>query len=259
MLILLAESKTMSAHQYPVEPAKYAEHTPVVESTADEIMAKMESMTPGEISEALGISNGLAVKAHNLAYDFPHKLSGYKPLEAFTGEAFRSLEASTLSPEALERAAVSLKFISSVYGLLSAEDIIKPYRNEFNKALDPSLGTPIQIFKPKVTIALAKIIKENGVKDVINLLPADADKCIDWKIIRSFTKVHRMVFQTIGPSGKLKTPIAGRLKALRGTMARTILSENLQTFSDLTNFESPDFFFSPTHSKPLLPVFLSAE
>ena len=257
MLTLLAESKTMSGTQLPQTAETLESHRPVFEDTADELMNYLSTLTPAQISEKLGVSAQLGIKARNLAYDFPHKSMGYPALTAFTGEAFRGLEADTLPEEAIDRANEDLKFISSVYGLLNADDIIKPYRMEFNKPIFPDNKTSIQTYKPKITTSLAKLIKNNKINDIIDLLPNDADKCIDWKIIRAFTKVHKVVFQVMGQDGKFKTPIAKRLKELRGLMARIILMENIESFKQLTEVENDQFIFSPELSKPGLPVFIS--
>lgn len=257
MLVLLAESKTMASSQVEVTESEYNSHKPLFENLADEIMANLESFPPADISQIMGISNALAVKAHSLAYEFPHKSTGYKALFGYTGEAFKALDAETLSEQAVETAFSKLKFISSIYGFLNSSDIIKPYRSEFNKPFAPNHKTPIDIFKSKVTIAIVNHIKENKISDIINLLPGDAEKLIDWKIVRAFAKVHKICFQTMTPDGCLKTPIAKRLKELRGLMTREILINNLSDFDAITKFESSDFIFSPTDSKPLLPVFIS--
>lgn len=257
MLVLLAESKTMAPLQENITDAEYSAATPVFESEADRIMANIEALNPPKLAQILGISTQLAVKAHNLAYDFPHKSTGYKAIFGFTGEAFRSLKASSFDKATLETADRNLRFISSIYGWLKPSDIIKPYRCEFNKPVAPDDKTPIQVFKAKNTVALVNLIKENKIKDIINLLPGDAEKCIDWKICRAFAKVHKIVFRQITSEGKLKTPIASRLKELRGLMAREILSRNIENFDNLTRYESSQFIFSPADSKPLLPVFIA--
>lgn len=257
MLTLLAESKTMTPQQRAISEDEFNRHKPVFEDLADDIMRYFESLSPQEISEMLSISGSLGVKSHNLAYDFPHKLTGEKALEAFTGEAFKGLDISTFSPIARERANQDLRLISSVYGILKPDDIIKPYRSEFNKPVTADHKTAIQLFKPKVTVELANYVKENKIADIIDLLPADADKCIDWKIIRSFAKVHKVVFQQVLPDGRLKTPLAKRLKELRGLMARAIMMDGISSFTELTRYSSDHFIFSPEHSKPLLPVFLA--
>ena len=257
MLVLLAESKTMESSQLPVTQELFSNNSPVFEDMANALMQNIEDYTPLQLAEILGISNQLAIKAHNLAFDFPHKLSGYKALTGFTGEAFKGLQASSLSPEALMNAQNNLRIISSVYGILKPFDIIKPYRCEYNKPVAPGHLTPINYFKQKVTVHLVNYIKENKISDVIDLLPADADKCVDWKIVRAFSKVHKVVFKSFSQDGSLKTPLAKRLKELRGIMARSILMYNIKSFNELTDFSSDQFIFSPKDSKPLLPVFIS--
>ena len=247
----------MSVHQEPIEEALYLANRPVFENTADEIMSYISSLPSSVIADILGVSGQLAVKVRSLAYDFPHKLSGIKAIFGFTGEAFRGLKAITLPEEALERSQKNLRLISSVYGLLNPFDIIKPYRFEFNKRVTPDQKTSIQIYKPKVTIELVKQIKENRVNDIIDLLPGDADKCIDWKIVRAFSSVHKICFQIMTAEGKLKTPIASRLKELRGKMARMILLEDIRSFKELTEASHESFMFSPDDSKPGLPVFIT--
>ena len=257
MLLFLAESKTMSGTQMGVDPKYYHEHCPVFEKMADTLMERIESLTIGDLSQILGISNQLAIKAHSLAYDFPHKLTGYKALDGFIGEAYRGLDVKTMSTESISRANDTLRIISSVYGLLRPNDIIKPYRCEFNKPIGVDNVTPIKLFKSKITIELVNHIKSNKINEIIDLLPGDADKCIDWKIVRAFASVQKICFQSISPEGKLKTPIAKRLKELRGIMARTILMEGISTFKDLTTFKSEHFIYSEHDSKPGLPILIA--
>lgn len=254
--ILLAESKTMSSFQNSVDDITLNANCPVFEEDADAIMSNIEKMTPSDIADVLGISHSLAVKARNLAYDFPHKKTGYKAIFGYTGEAFRGLDATTFLPEDLDRSQICLRFVSSVYGLLKPFDIIKPYRCEFNKPVCPGQISPIGFYRSKNTIEFVKYIKANGINDVIDLLPADADKCLDWKIIRAFAGVHKIRFQQMTAEGKLKTPIASLLKEMRGIMARTVIKGNISSFKDLTAISSDRFVFSPSDSKPGLPVFI---
>ena len=257
MLIFLAESKTMRAEQQPVAPSQFSEKSPLLETMADKLMADFSSFSPYEISERLGISLPLAIKSRSLAYEFANKSIGSQALYTFTGEAFRGLQATSLSPEAKEIADTSLRFISSAYGILSPSSIIKPYRLEYNKKCAPEDKTPVQYFKSKVTIAVVNQIKTDGVKDIINLLPADAEMMLDWKIIRAFAKVHKICFRSMLPDGKLRTPSSQRLKELRGLMCRMILQNSIQSFSSLISQESPHFAYSPDDSRPLLPVFIA--
>ena len=258
MLTLLAESKTMLMEQSEVTASDFNLYKPVLEDTADMILSYLADLSPNQIAENLGISNSLAIKAHNLAYDFPYKQTGIKTIYAFIGDAYRGLDIKTLSSDIVKNSDTSLRIISSVYGILKPSDIIKPYRCEFNKPITKENKTAVQIFKQKITVDLVNYIKKNKVNDIINLLPGDADKCLDWKIIRAFVPVHKVVFQTFDSKGRLKTPIAKRLKELRGLMTRCILEQDIQSFKDLQKVKSEEFIFSPVDSKPLLPVFITS-
>lgn len=257
MITLLAESKTMSSNQEPVSEDIFINHRPVFEGTADEIMGKIAQDSTSELSGILGISGALAVKTKKLAYDFADKSTGYKALLGFTGEAYRGLDVSSFSQKNINDAFSRLRIISSVYGLLKPDDIIKPYRCEFSKPICPGAKTPISVFKSKNTIEFVKFLKENKITEVIDLLPGDADKCLDWKIIRAFAKVHKICFQEVKPGGGFKTPIASRLKELRGKMCRDIILNEIPDFQSLTGFHNEDYVFSPEDSKPGLPVFVS--
>ena len=259
MLVFLAESKTMSSEQLPLASSEYENHMPLLEKMADAIMSNISHLSPPEISEKMGISGQLGVKTLNLAYDFANKTIGYLALEGFTGEAYKGLEAFTMTKEGKDNAAKDLRIISSAYGYLRPSDIIKPYRLEYNKEICPDDMTPIKYFKPKVTVEIVKEIKEANIKDIIDLLPADADAMLDWKIIRAFAKVHKICFKVMKSDGSLKTPIAKRLKELRGKMSRFIFENGIDSFNQLISTESPDFIYSPLDSKPGLPVFISTE
>lgn len=247
----------MSPVQESVSTEEFLSNKPVFEEVADSFMAYVSEMPVAQVADILKISNQLAIKTHNLAYDFPHKLTGYRALFAFTGEAYRGLDITSISEQGLNNANDGLRIISSVYGLLKSTDFVKPYRCEFNKPIAPGNKTPIQVFKSKNTIEMVNLIKQKKITEIIDLLPADADKCIDWKIVRAFASVYKVCFQQYNQDGSLKTPIASRLKELRGKMARFIFENNIDSFSQLCRAEAHDFVFSEEHSKSGLPVFIA--
>ena len=249
----------MSSAQYAIKDIEFQNHQPIFESFADELMLFLAQKSPLEISQLMSISGSLAIKVHKLSYDFPNKSMGYKSYEGFTGEVFKSLDFSTLESEDLKFAQSNIKIISSTYGLLSLTDVIKPYRTEFNKYIIGGKETPIRFYKQKNTIALVNFLKKNGVKEIINLLPSDADATLDWKIIRAYAKMHKIIFKTISSKGELKTPATGRLKELRGLMAREIIKNRILTYNTLIQTTSPNFLFSPLDSKAGLPVFIVEE
>ena len=249
----------METELKPVSTDDFSELQPSLEKMADDIMHYVATLSPSQFADILSVSNTLAIKALKFAYDFPNKSTGLPALNSFIGDAYRSLDASTLSQNAITASESKLRIISSAYGILKPDNIIKPYRLDFNKNVCGESLSPAKVFKQKVTVNLVKYIKDTGVKDIINLLPADAELCIDWKILRAFAKVHKVYFKSISNDGKLKTPIAKRLKQLRGLMCRDILEKGLDSFAALTTAESSHYVYSPGDSKPLMAVFIVAE
>lgn len=256
MLSLLAESKTMSVSQVDVSPDNFESHKPPLENSADSIMEYVRHFSAQGLAEVMGVSHNLAVNALKYAYDFPNKTTGYQAIVGFKGEAFRALDITSLTESERQFLIPSLRIISSAYGILRPDDIIKPYRLEYNKAVAGENLTPIKLFKSKVTIELVNYVKASGIKEIINLLPADADSCIDWKIVRAFVKVYKICFLSINKKGDLKTSSSTKIKELRGSMARFIIQNNITDFNTLRSLESDKFIYSSTDSRPGLPVFI---
>lgn len=253
MIILIAESKTMLTAEKDIRPEVVEATTPVYENTAREIMDSMRNLTVGELSSQLKLSGSLAAKMQKMIYEFPYKLTGNRAIEAFTGVVFKALDFATLPDEAQKRGDAQVRIISSLYGWLRPQDIIKPYRLDFTSKLDegPSVGKALNAFwRMDVTKALVRKLNEGNDREIINLLPADASKCIDWKLAKRFAKVWKVDFQEIKEGDVMKTPTAERLKALRGGLLRQVLSEGIDQVSDLMHISSDKYFCEGTPQYP---------
>ena len=256
MIFLLAESKTMSSVQTDISPECFDSHKPSLENSADSIMEYVRRFSAPQLASVMGVSHNLAVNALKFAYDFPNKTSGYQAIEAFTGEAFRAFDVNSLTEDQRNFLKPNLRIISSAYGILRPDDIVKPYRLEYNKPVAGENMTPVKFFKSKVTIELVNYLKASGIKEIVNLLPGDADACLDWKLIKAFAKVYKICFLSFDKHGNLKTPHSGKIKELRGSMARFISIHNITDFNSLKSTESDKFIYSAADSKPGLPVFI---
>ncbi|MDE7349886.1 MAG: YaaA family protein, partial [Muribaculaceae bacterium] len=228
MLILIAESKTMLEQELPVSRECYEDNTPAGEAFADETMSRVADMDVADIAAAIKISPAMAAKVVRMAYEFPNKQTGLRAIDAFTGVVFKNFDYTSLSPEEKERTATNVRIISSLYGWLRPEDIIKPYRFDFTTPLAPDDKTFAAWWKKDVTIRLVKQLKAAGEKNILNLLPADAAKCIDWKLVKNFAKVWKVDFKEQDGTA-VRTPHAGKLKALRGHLLREIITQNITT------------------------------
>lgn len=250
MLILIAESKTMDENQRHIPADCLDCHTPAGENQAAAIMEKLKTMSQPELIAATGFSASLAAKFRQMIYEFPNKTLGLPAIEAYTGVVFKALGYGSLSDKARLMCNEDVRIISSLYGLLRPDDIIKSYRLDFTTKVSP-VGTALNSFwKKDVTIQLVKTIKSEGHSEILNLLPSDAAKCIDWKIVKRFCKVWKIDFIEIKEGGETKTPAASKLKTMRGTLLRSILCDNIVRVGDLQHVQNDDFIYDGTPVYP---------
>ncbi len=237
MLTLIAESKTMLDRELPISPEQFEANTPAGEAAADKIMARVADMDAEDIAAAIKISPAMAAKVVRMAYEFPNKQTGLHAINAFTGVVFKNFDYPSLSPEEKESTNQHVRIISSLYGWLRPEDIIKPYRFDFNTPLAPDDKTFAAFWKKDVTIQLVKYLQAANEPSILNLLPADAAKCIDWKLVKRFAKVWKVDFKEQDGSA-VRTPHAGKLKALRGTLLREIITQGISSPTALLTLET---------------------
>ena len=137
MLILIAESKTMADEQRHVSPETFAAHTPTREQQATFIMNGLEKLSQSELAAETGLSTTLATRLRRMIYEFPNKALGMKTIEAFTGVVFKAFDYDSLTADEKERTNDEVRVISSLYGFLRPDDIIKPYRLDFTAKAAP--------------------------------------------------------------------------------------------------------------------------
>ena len=242
MLILIAESKTMLSEQQSVSAETLANHTPAGEKQASEIMSGLEKLSQPELIAETGFSSTLAAKLREMIYEFPNTTVGMEAIRAFTGVVFKALDYDVLGATAQARCRHDVRIVSSLYGLLRPDDIIKPYRLDFTTHAAPNGETLSAYWKKDVTIALVRTIRDGGFGEVLNLLPADAAKCIDWKIVKRFAKVWKTDFVEMTDAGKARTPGANKLKTMRGTLLRYILTHaDIERIDGLAGIATDNF------------------
>ena len=229
MIILIAESKTMLRDEAPVTEEEYITHRPYFEAEAESYMHSYSHLEVQEVSSMLKCSHSLAVKAIELAREFPLKSSGLRASEAFTGVVFDSFDYTSLSKESRSYADAHIMIASSLYGLLYLTDIIKPYRLDYNVTMPDEEKNMAALWKQKNTIRLVKLLKERGDTEIINLMPSAASKCFDWKVIKNFCKVRVPDFRTPSETGRFQLPHAGLLKRMRGHLLRELVEKRGQT------------------------------
>lgn len=232
MLILIAESKTMKEQELPVTHECFLANTPSSEAQADNIMGRIADMNVEEIALTIKVSPTMAAKIVRMAYEFPNKQTGLRAIDAFTGVVFKNLDYNSFTDAERERVSQHVRIISSLYGWLRPEDIIKPYRFDYTTPLAPDEGTLSSFWRKDVTIQLVRQLQETNETQILNLLPADAAKCVDWKLVKRFAKVWKVDFKEQN-GDSVRTPHAGKLKAMRGELLREIIRQGLTNTKSL--------------------------
>lgn len=258
MLILIAESKTMTDCSDMVDNTEYKRHKPIFEEETDDIMRSLEGMTAERLSETVKISMPMARKLYNMIYDFPDKSHGSKAIEAFTGVVFKAFDYHSLDDTGKDSTNDHVRIISSLYGWLKPDDIIKSYRFDFTTPLAPG-GKPFATFwKGAVTKRLIEELSNSGCKDILNLLPTDAARSIDWEKIKVHARTWKVDFKEITDGGAMRTPNAGKLKTLRGKLLRQIMAENVTNPQTLLHLSGNDYVAAEPQSSSDTIIFHTA-
>lgn len=228
----------MTACDAPLAPADFANHRPELSMKADELMRSWADLSIAELASAIQISRAMAMAMREMILNFPDKERGSRAIEAYTGVVFRALAYDEMSAD--ERILLSgrVRIISSLYGWLRPDDIIKAYRLDFTTPLAPGGLRMAAYWKADVTKALLEDIEREGSGEILDLLPGDAAKCIDWAEIRRVAAVCKVDFRTSDPAGTVRTPHANLLKTLRGQLLRQIITDYIGTLAELRELAS---------------------
>ena len=175
MQILLANAKIMydKADKRPLS-------TPLFQSVADALASEMAMMDVEELAKQLDCSNKIAAENWKRYHNF---ISADKmpAILAYNGQAYKHLQANSLSEEALDYAQKHLWITCFLYGLLRPMDGIVPYRMEHCVSLEATNDKPVnQFWKDKLTDTLIDSVKaDDGI--LIHLSTEEYEHLFDWK------------------------------------------------------------------------------
>ena len=245
----------MASAETEVSREELAECRPLFDGIANAIMDSLRVRTPEQLAAEAGITLRLAASLRRMIYEFPNKSTGLRAIEAFTGVVFRQLRLAGYDAAQKKFLQDNVRIVSSLYGWLRPDDIVKPYRFDFKSHVAPLGETLMKYWKKNVTIAMAQELRAKGDTVIIDLLPSDAAKCVDWKLIKQFANVYKVDFKMYDGTDVMNTPNAGRLKELRGRLLDLIVRNGISSPADIASMESSDFM--PDPAGPRYPSYLS--
>lgn len=218
---------------------------------------KLRNYTVEELEKLMKVSEEIAQLNQRRYQGFGQsQQKGYYAADYFYGEAFKGLDAPSLSEEARGFMQEHVHILSGLYGCIGALDVILPYRLEMGtKFSEDKKDTLYALWKPLLTEYMLKQLEETkGEKVLINLASEEYSKAIDLKKIAKTYPVITMHFK-VKKNNQYKV-VGMYAKKARGLMARAICEAQIQTVEELKQFSKEGYSYHETLSTPTDFVFV---
>lgn len=236
-IILLSPSKGMNSTKTAlpwsdVDPAAFPVQTKYVVQAIGELSAA-EKKALFKVSDAM-YPDVEALWDHSSKDFVAPDEKGVPGLVAYSGEAFKALHAESLSVEAQQRARTSLVILSALYGAVSGGTLVRPYRLEMQSKLAVGEAKNLYaLWKPVLTDWL----NEQSTPFIIDACSGEYSKAVVWKEVKK--PVVHVDFKQM-KNGVVKS-ISAFSKQARGSFARWVLQENVQTIFGLASFNKDGY------------------
>ena len=223
---------------------------------ADDLADKLRKLSKEDLQKTMSISDAIAELNHQRYQSYQDKFKYGDPCGLlFAGDAYKSLELASFSPEALTRAQSSLFIISGLYGLLRPLDKIQPYRLEMGSRIKSFLGFSLpEYWRKLLTDHINTIAESEGKTHHLNLASQEYSQSIDKQ--RLTIPSVNFVFATPNPNGYKIIGI--KAKKARGTMIRFLLTKPAVSLDDIRSFKQ-GYAYSEAHSTEDTYVFLESQ
>ncbi len=221
---------------------------------ADALADKMRTLSAAQLSDIMKISADLASLNHTRYQNYRphHTRADALALYSFAGDAYISLEASSMAQETIFLAQQHLGILSGLYGLLRPLDAMQWYRLEMGRKPFPP-ATLYQLWRPKLRDYLTRHIESLGLSYHLNLASQEYAEAIDQSGLPVPTISPNFLVAKNGQAPKVVGIMA---KRARGAFVRYVLTEKPQTLDALQAFSWDGFAYHPGLSSPNTPHFV---
>ncbi|MBT3282101.1 MAG: peroxide stress protein YaaA [Cryomorphaceae bacterium] len=227
--------------------------TPLFSYKAKQINNTLKELSAPDLGILMSISPKLSDLNWSRNQDFQKSNSKQRQaIFAFNGDVYEGIDAATISSSNHDKLQNTLRILSGLYGILKPFDEIKPYRLEMGTKLSINGSNNLYDFWNKdVTNSILKEIKGEDI--IVNLASNEYFSVVDSSLIGN--TIITPQFKDF-KNGKLKI-ISFYAKKARGLMTRYLIDNNIESSSDIENFNSSGYMFSLDEtSNPLEPVFV---
>lgn len=242
MLMLLSPAKDLD--ETPMPSVKGTTQPRFLDQSAM-IMGKLRTMSPQRIARMMELSGELAELNHQRFQDWspPFSVKNAKPaLYMFNGEAYRGLDAATLTAAEVKHAQGHLRLLSGLYGSLRPLDLIQPYRLEMGCPIQVARGTKglYAFWGDRLADSIVEDARTMGTDVVVNLASAEYFRAVER--IRDRTRVVTPVFKERTPTGHKTVMVFA--KRQRGRMTRWLLQHRALDPAVLREYDVDGYRFN---------------
>ncbi len=247
MLILLSPAKDLD--ETPMPSVKGTTQPRFMMESAV-IMGKLRGMSPQRIARTMELSGKLAELNHQRFQDWslPFTLKNSKPaLYLFNGEAYRGLDAASLTAAEVKYAQGHLRLLSGLYGALRPMDLIQPYRLEMGCAIQVARGKRglYAFWGDRLADSIVEDARSSGTDVVVNLASAEYFRAVE--SIRDRVRVITPVFKEKTSNGHRIVMVFA--KRQRGRMTRWLLQRRALDPSVLREYDVDEYHYNPELSE----------
>jgi uncharacterized protein len=255
VLIVLSPAKSLD-YESPLATTRHTQ--PRFLDRSEELIDVMATKSPPEIAKLMSISPALAELNYERyqSWERPFtKRNARAALLAFNGDVYDGMNArNTFTDEDFDRAQLSLRILSGLYGVLRPLDLMFPYRLEMGTRLQTDKGRDLyQFWGDEITSTLTKDLKKSpGDKVLINLASEEYFGSV--KPAKLGAPVVSPRFVDGKGNGDVKV-ISFFAKKARGVMAAWLIREQITSADRLPEFDGAGYQYDEENSTDAVPVF----
>ncbi len=231
MILILSPAKT---YHSDFKHLKVTEEVPFVAKTQT-LLNVMKQYDKEAMMTLMKISDALAETTVARYKNFEAQPT-VSALYAFDGEAYKGLAAHSLSEAAIEFAKDRLIILSGLYGMLTPQTIMKPYRLEMGLKLPvEDKKTLVNFWKPTLTGEIEKRLDAHDHEKVLlNLASKEYSQALDLKSLNKQYRIVTVEFKE--QKGDTFKVVGMYAKKARGHLARYILEHQIDNVDDLKTY-----------------------
>lgn len=208
----------------------------VLTEDSQKIVSLLSNYSKEELKKLLKVSDALLEENWDKIQKFQENVT-YHAMDLYQGLAFRSFKQVADWKEHKSYAVQHLRILSALYGAISPDECVKPYRLDLTMNLKVEGETLKKYWKERIVSTFEKE------ECIINLASSEFSslfnkKQYDWVDIEFFEKKEGMLKQHSTIS-----------KKARGKMAAWMMSQRVQEKVEIQNFDLDGFRYDASLSK----------